>query len=81
MWELEYSPEATNYVLDSYPYNEAVLVAIETLAQTDEGIPDANWDEWQPEYFLWVVAEHLVSYQKILDERPKLRILIIKPLD
>ena len=81
MWELEYSPEANNYALDSYPYNEAVLAAIETLAQTDEGIPSVDWDEWQPDYFLWVVADHLVSYQKIASEPPKLRILVIKPID
>jgi len=81
MWELEYSPEANNYALDSYPYNEAVLAAIETLAQTDEGIPSTDWDEWQPDYFLWVVADHLISYQKVTGEPSKLRILVIKPID
>jgi len=40
MWTLEYRQEASNYAIDSHPYNEAVLIAIETLAQTITGLPE-----------------------------------------
>ena len=43
MWELTYNREANNYALDSYPYNEDVLVAIESLTLTKDGLPAINF--------------------------------------
>ncbi len=79
MWQLEYNQEANHYALDSYPYNEEVLMAIEALALTADGLPDAAYSELEPEYYLWEVAHHTVIFRRILDETPRLRILVIKP--
>lgn len=82
MWQLEYSQEASNYALDSHPYNEGVLMAIEDLVDSEDGLPaDANWTEWRHEHYLWVVAGHLVSFQRFRSPTPRLLILFIKPLE
>lgn len=78
MWQLEYTPEAQSYALDSYPYNEAVLMAIDALGLTEEGIPTENCVAWEEDCYLWEVAEHLVSLRVIW---PKLQILWIKPME
>lgn len=80
MWVLEYSREANNYALDSHPYNEEVLMAIESLPDMEDGLPEDNWIEWEPENFLWEVAEHWVLYQRIWSNPPRLLVLAIKPL-
>ena len=78
MWELTYNREANNYALDSYPYNEDVLVAIESLTLTKDGLPAINFVKLEAEYYLWEVAQHSVLFQRIVDKM-EIRILIIKP--
>lgn len=79
MWALEYNQEASNYALDSYPYNEEVLMAIESLAMTTEGLPTEAYIQLEPEYYLWEIAQHTVIFRRIMDETLRLRILVIKP--
>ena len=81
MWKLEYNQEASNYALDSYPYNEDVLIAIESLALTEEGLPSDLWTELEPEYYLWLVAQHIVLFRRIIGAESIIRILVIKPVD
>lgn len=80
MWTLEYSPEAANYAIDSHPYNEAVLMAIETLAQTQTGLPSENCVQLAPGRYWWEVAGHQVLLKRTL-ARHTIRILVIKPLE
>jgi hypothetical protein len=80
MWELEYSRAARNYALDSHPYNEDVLIAIELLAQSPSGIPQADYTESPPGEFLWEVAGHFVAFERVLFPRRKLRIVAIWPI-
>jgi hypothetical protein len=78
MWRLLYNREASNYALDSYPYNEDVLVEIETLALTAEGLPANNYARLDSEYYVWEIAKHTVIFQRIVDKM-EIRILVIKP--
>lgn len=78
MWELTYNREANNYALDSYPYNEDVLVAIESLTLTKDGLPESNCVKLESEYYLWEVAPHSVLFQRVINKM-EIRILIIKP--
>ncbi len=61
MWELEYSQEANNYALDSHPYNEEVLIAIEMLALTGDPLPVEGCRRLEPEIYSWAIAAHTVS--------------------
>ncbi len=79
-WELGFSHEASNYAIDSHPYNEEVLMAIEALAFIPDGIPDENYSELEPNIYLWEVAGHLVLYQRITENGQRLWIAFIKPL-
>lgn len=78
MWTLLYNREANNYALDSYPYVEDVLIAIELLALTDLGLLDENYLELELGYYLWKMHQHIVLFQRIVDNM-EIRILIIKP--
>ncbi len=80
MWLLEYSREANNYAIDSHPYSEDVLSAIETLALTDMALPP-NSTELEPEVYLWRVEGHLVIYKRRLFPIRSIWIAIIKPTD
>ena len=80
MWKLNYTLEANNYAFDSHPYNEDVLIAIERLALTATGLPPENCREWKPDYYLWSVASHYVTFHRILEPQPTITILMIKPM-
>lgn len=80
MWQIEFTKEAANYAIDSHPYNEQVLEAIEFLAFTEDGLPtDGNL--WQDEegFIWWEVSRHLVFFRRFEAER-RLRVEAIKPL-
>jgi hypothetical protein len=80
MWQLEYSQEARNYALDSHPYNEAVLMAIESLAQTQTGLPSENCLPSYPEnHYLWLVADHWVYFYRSPSPLRMLRVRAIQP--
>ncbi len=79
MWILNYAREANNYALDSHPYNEDVLIAIEVLAQTESGLPTENLWEWKPDHYIWEVAGHSVAFQRILVPPQTLFIIAIQP--
>lgn len=76
MWEIEFSREANNYALDSHPYNEYVLIAIENLATSKDGLPSEGYYQLLEQWCIWEVAEHTVVYER---EPQTLYIWIIKP--
>ncbi len=78
LWEIEFTKEANNDALDSYPYNEEVLIAIESLALTESRIPSNDCLEIESNFFRWTVANHHVFIQRMTK---KLRIATIKPIE
>ena len=79
MWALSYSKEVRNYIYDSYPYTEDVWQAIKSLRQTQDGIPPTGWKKLEAELYLWLVADHWVVYQRLIDEQ-KLIVTVLKPI-
>jgi hypothetical protein len=77
-WEIGFSIEASNYAIDSHPYNEAVLQAIEFLAFSEHGLPEEAVSELEPELYLWQVEQHEVFFQRFPTER-RLWIAVLKP--
>lgn len=82
-WEIEYSLEARNYLYDSYPYTEEVLIAIERLRFDEDAAPSETCIQIEAGIYLWEVLRHLVLFQKRIDAKPKksLYIGIVKPLE
>ena len=76
MWTIEFSHEANNYAIDSHPYNEDVLIAIEELAFTEDGLPHKGVYRILNGRYVWDIAEHTVIYRQIDD---RLYIILIKP--
>lgn len=76
MWEIEFSQEANNYALDSHPYNEDVLVAIENLAASEDGLPTEGVYQLLQQWCVWEIANHTVVYER---EPNLLYIWVIKP--
>lgn len=64
VWEIEFSQEASNDAIDSLPYNEDVLVAIEKLAERQEGWPDEGSFQILEEWCIWEIAGHIVVYER-----------------
>ena len=82
MWEIKFTQEAASYAIDSHPYNEQVLIAIETLAFTPAGLSSEGEyleSEDSEDILIWEIADHLVYYQ-IFPQDNRLRIEAIKPL-
>jgi hypothetical protein len=82
MWQLEFDRKPGNYAIDSHPYNEAVLIALEDLALNAEGIHAEGCTQIEPGAYLWEVADHQVVYQRIPSPEGAphcLRVLILKP--
>ena len=63
-WDIEFSQEANNYALDSHPYNEQVLSAIEELAFTQDGMPLDGAYQVLGDWCVWEVADHTVVYER-----------------
>ena len=83
LWDIEYSLEARNYLYDSYPYTENILIAIEELRFTPDATPPEGCIEIEPGIYMCEMLHHMVVYQKILGTQPKplLWIGIVKPLE
>ena len=82
VWELEYSLEARNYLYDSYPYTEEVMIAIEMLRYDPDAVPPEGYTQIEPGVYLWEVLHHLILFQKLPNAYPQpcLRIGLVKPL-
>lgn len=80
-WALEYSNEVKFYFLDNHPYTFDLLVRIEELKFTQDGIPPEGCHQDEPGYCLWEVLGHVVSYRRLAGEERRLEILIVKPLE
>lgn len=72
MREVECSHEASDYLMDSWPYTEPVLRALMVLS-TIEPLPG---EEIESNVYLWETVRHTIIYQR---KGPNLRVLIIKP--
>ena len=64
IWDVEFSQEASNYAIDSLPYNENVLIAIEKLAFSQDGLPTEGVYQLLENWCIWEIAEHTVVYEK-----------------
>ena len=78
MWEIEVSREASNYAIDSLPYNEGVLIAIENLASRQDGLPTEGVYQTSENWCIWEIAEHTVVYERD-DTTLSIDIWLIKP--
>jgi len=72
MREIECSLEASNYLMDSWPYTEPVLRAL-IMLRTSDHFPG---EEIEAGLYRWETERHLIFYER---KQPNLRILIIKP--
>lgn len=63
-WDVEFSQEANNYAIDSQPYNENVLIAIEKLAFSEDGLPLEGAYQVLEHWCIWEIAEHTVVYER-----------------
>ena len=79
MWTIEFSQEANNYAIDSHPYNEAVLIAIEGLAASKDGLPTEGVYQLLESWCIWEIADHTVVYEKE-DTNFYLYIWVVKPM-
>ena len=77
-WEIGFSLEASSYAIDSHPYNEAVLQAIEWLSFTEDGLPTSGYVELESELYLWRIEQHYVFFQRFPTQK-QLWIAVIKP--
>lgn len=80
IWDVEFSQEASNYAVDSHPYNENILIAIERLAFSSTGLPNEGTHQLLEDWCIWDIAEHTVVYQKD-DVIFHIYIWIIKPTE
>jgi len=80
MWELEYADEVKFYFLDNYPYTFELLVKIEELKFSEDGMPFAGDAGFRADYYWWRILNHTVIYW-IFADRQTIRILAIKPDD
>jgi len=83
LWDIKYSIEARNYLYDSYPYTEDILIEIEKLRFTEAAIPIAGCTQIEPHVYMWTTLRHMVVYRRMpdIDPRPALWIAIVKPVD
>lgn len=65
IWEIEFSQEANNYAIDSQPYNENVLMAIEKLAFSEAGLPSEGVYQVLEYWCIWEIADHTVVYERM----------------
>jgi hypothetical protein len=82
MWIITISAEVSLYLFDSTPYVAEIIAALESLADTADGIPSAGCTQLEPNTFMWEVADHLVVYERLSTVAPpRLRVLVLKPMD
>ena len=72
MREVECSREASDYLMDSWPYTEPVLRALMTLSNS-QSLPG---EEIAAGVYLWAAAQHTFIYER---KGQNLRVTVIKP--
>lgn len=80
IWDVEFSQEASNYAIDSLPYNETVLNEIEALAFSENGLPREGVYQLLGDWCVWDIANHTVVYEKTIAPR-HIYIWLIKPME
>jgi hypothetical protein len=76
MWEIEYSNEVKFYFLDNGDLVFDLLVRIEELRHTPNGIPPGGCTQLEPNFYWWEILRHIVVYEI---KGQKLIIEIVKP--
>jgi hypothetical protein len=76
MWEIEYSNEVKFYFLDNGALVFDLLVKIEELRHTPNGIPPEGCTQLEPNFYWWEILRHIVVYER---KGQKLIIEIVKP--
>lgn len=66
MLRIEYSLEAKFYFLDNDPYTFDLLVKIEELRYTHDGLPTDSYSV-SDDLILWNVLDHTVAYRIVGD--------------
>lgn len=64
IWDVEFSQTVSNYAIDSHPYNENLLIAIEELAFSPDGLPNQSVYQILGNWCIWEIAGHTVAYEK-----------------
>lgn len=79
MWQLDYTRETRNYFIDNDPYTFSLLIKIEELKFTPEGIPPEGCTQIEDGLLWWEILNHAVIYER-LETAKQLIICAIKPL-
>jgi len=79
MWQLDYTREARNYFLDNDPYSFSLLIKIEELKFTLDGIPVEGCTQIEDGLLWWETLSHAVIYARLPAEN-RLVISAIKPI-
>lgn len=78
MWEIDYTEEVKFYFIDNGKLVFELLVKIEELKFTEDGIPSEGCTQLEPHIYLWEVLGHSIIYRKTPTTR-KLIIAVVKP--
>ncbi len=76
MWAIRYSDEVKYYFLDNGDLVFDLLVKIEELRLTLEGIPPEGTTQLEPNFFAWEILRHVVIYER---QDKVLVIEVVKP--
>ncbi len=76
MWGIEYSDEVKHYFLDNGNFVFDLLIKIEELRHTADGIPPEGCTQLDLNFYWWEILRHVVIYER---KGKKLIIEIVKP--
>ena len=65
MWQLDYTREMRNYFIDNDPYTFNLLIKIEELKFTPEGIPAEGCTQIEDGLLWWETLNHAVIYARL----------------
>lgn len=78
MWAIRYSDEVKNYFLDNSDLVFGLLVKIEELRHTKDGIPAEGCTQLELNFYWWEVLRHIVIYER---QSNTLIIEVVKPIE
>ena len=76
MWAIEYADEVKYYFLDNGDLVFDLLVRIEALRLTPDGLPPEGCTQLDPDFYWWEVLRHIVLYER---KGQTLLIEVVKP--
>lgn len=78
MWSIRYNNEVRNYFLDNDELVFGLLVRIEELRHTKDGIPPEGATQLELNFYWWEVLRHIVLYER---QGNTLIIEMVKPIE